>query len=121
MDKKTDVNFITGIKADRSYGFSVYERNLYEGFKDKVKFNDFIRSGCSMIASNRASIPEVVVNAGILVEPDEYNLFNSMFNLLSNETLRKELSEKGLEQAKKFSLEKECEETLKSYKEILLK
>jgi len=87
--------------------------SLYEGFGLPVL--EAMACGCPVIASNKASIPEVVGDAGILVEPDEDDLFNSMFNLLKDENLRKELSKKGLEQAKKFSLEKECEETLKIY------
>ncbi len=90
--------------------------SLYEGFGLPVL--EAMACGCPVIASNKASIPEVVGDAGILFEPDEDNLFNSMFNLLSDESLRKELSKKGLEQAKKFSLEKECEETLKIYEKL---
>jgi len=90
--------------------------SLYEGFGLPVL--EAMACGCPVIASNKASIPEVVGDAGILVEPDEDSLFNSMFNLLKDENLRKEFSKKGLEQAKKFSLEKECEETLKIYKNL---
>ena len=39
-----DVDFITGIKADRRYGFSVYENDLYKGLKDKVNFNVISRT-----------------------------------------------------------------------------
>ncbi|CEG11088.1 Mannosyltransferase [groundwater metagenome] len=90
--------------------------SLYEGFG--LPPLEAMACGCPVIASNKASIPEVVGDAGILVEPDEDNLFKSMFNLLKDKRLIKELSKKGLEQAKKFSLEKECEETLKIYEKL---
>jgi len=90
--------------------------SLYEGFG--LPPLEAMTCGCPVIASNKSSIPEVVGDAGILIEPDEDNLFKSMFNLLTNESLRKELSKKGLKQAKKFSLEKECEETLKIYEKL---
>lgn len=90
--------------------------SLYEGFGLPVL--EAMACGCSVIASNKASIPEVVGDAGILIEPNSDNLFKSMFNLLKDKGLRKELSKKGLEQAKKFSLEKECEKTLKVYEKL---
>jgi len=91
--------------------------SLYEGFG--LPPLEAMACSCPVIASNKASIPEVVGDAGILVEPDEDNLFKSMFNLLKDESLREELSKKGLEQAKKFSLEKECEETLRIYEYLI--
>lgn len=87
--------------------------SLYEGFG--LPPLEAMACGCPVIASNISSIPEVVGDAGILVEPDEDNLFKSMFNLLKDESLQRDLSKKGLERVKKFSLEKECEETIKIY------
>lgn len=90
--------------------------SLYEGFGLPVL--EAMACGCPVIASNKASIPEVVRDGGILIEPNENNLFESMLNLLTDESLRKEISRKGLERANKFSLEKECIETLKIYAEM---
>lgn len=68
--------------------------------------------GVPVISSNRYAIPEVVGNASILHEPNDYKSFaNSMIMLLTDETIRKKLIKKGLNNVKKFSWEKTTKKT----------
>ncbi len=86
---------------------------MYEGFG--IPPLEAMACGCPVIASNKSSIPEVVGDAGILIEPNEENLFDSMFNLLNDKNLRINLAKKGMERANEFSLEKEYKKTLMIY------
>ncbi|HEY5562006.1 MAG TPA: glycosyltransferase family 1 protein [Clostridiaceae bacterium] len=76
--------------------------------------------GAPVITSNVTSIPEVVGDSGILIDPfDNSNLINAIGNLLENEPKKEELSKKGLKRASHFSWTKTAESTLKVYKKVL--
>ena len=88
--------------------------SLYEGFG--IPPLEALSCGTPTISSNISSMPEVVGNAGILVNP--YNvqeISQKMYELLVNKKLRLSLREKGLLRAKKFSEEKMAKETIESY------
>lgn len=73
--------------------------------------------GTPVICSNRASLPEVVGDAGMLFDPaDGTALGELIIALLGNEGLRKELSAKGLKRAQLFSWEKTASGILDSCK-----
>jgi glycosyltransferase involved in cell wall biosynthesis len=75
--------------------------------------------GCLVITSNTSSLPEIVGEAGIMVEPyDIEGLANAIGEVLTNRSLKHELKRKGLERASNFSWEKTAEETMKVYKEV---
>jgi len=91
---------------------------LAEGFGLPVL--EAMACGIPVITSNTTSLPEVAGNAAILVNPYSYEeLGESLNRLLSNQGLRKELSAKGLERARKFRWEKAAEKTIQLYREIL--
>jgi len=72
--------------------------------------------GTPVISSIYTSIPEVVGNAGLLIDSKDINeIKNAMEKILANSNLRDELVEKGLLQAKKFSWKRTAEEMLKVY------
>ena len=78
--------------------------------------------GCPVVTSNRCSIPEVVGDAGIMHDPDDYTSFaKSIVEILTNDSLRKELIRKGLKRAKIFSWEKTVKEIYKVYRKVLEK
>jgi glycosyltransferase involved in cell wall biosynthesis len=69
--------------------------------------------GCPVITSKTGAPPEITGGAALLVDPykpDE--IAEEIRKVLSDETLRKELSERGLQRAKSFSWEKAACETL---------
>ena len=78
--------------------------SLYEGFG--MPPLEAMSCGAPVITSNTSSIPEVVGDAAIMIDPnDEKACINAMKELYYNQDLRNELSKKGLEQSKKFTWE----------------
>ncbi|MGQ9631095.1 MAG: glycosyltransferase family 4 protein [bacterium] len=92
--------------------------SLYEGFG--IPPLEAMSCGVPTISSNASSLPEVVGEGGILVDPGNIEaLRDVMYQVLTDNSLRIELCKKGLEQAGKFSWEKTAEETIKVYKKAL--
>jgi len=92
--------------------------SYYEGFGNPPL--EAMASGLPVIAGNRTSIPEVVGDAGILIDPFDVDGFAYwMHEVLSNEDLRIKLSEKGYKRSMMFSWEKCARETLEVYREVL--
>ncbi|VVB55591.1 D-inositol-3-phosphate glycosyltransferase [uncultured archaeon] len=91
--------------------------SFYEGFG--LPPLEAMACGCPVIASNTSSLPEVVGDAGIMIDP--YNideLSEAMYSVLINEMDRKDMIKKGLERAEMFSWKKTAEETLEVYEEV---
>ena len=92
--------------------------SLFEGFALQVL--EAMACGVPVIASNRTSIPEIVGDAGILVDPDDHEAIAQAINrVLTDQELWHQMREKGLERAKQFSWEKTARETLAAYEEVL--
>jgi glycosyltransferase involved in cell wall biosynthesis len=63
--------------------------------------------GVPVIVSNATSLPEVVGDAGVLVDPHNIqDITASMKLILTDANLRNSLIEKGLNRAQDFSIEK---------------
>lgn len=76
--------------------------SLFEGFG--MPPLEAMACGTPVITSNCSSIPEVVADAAITVDPYDVNaLYEAMKNVTTNSDLREELSLKGLERCKLFS------------------
>jgi len=91
--------------------------SLYEGFG--LPPLEAMAAGTCVVASNRASLPECLGEAGALVDPlDVEAVAGILLRLLRDTDLRKEYAKKGLEQAKKYSWQRSAEKTLAVYKEI---
>lgn len=76
--------------------------SLYEGFGLPVL--DAMACGIPVITSNTSSFPEIVGDAGILVDPhDSSSLSDAIQTLLTNPDKHKLFSEKALERSKIFS------------------
>lgn len=91
--------------------------SLYEGFG--LPPLEAMACGTPVIASNTSSLPEVIGDAGILVNPLSIKeMTEAMTSVLSSDTLQRGLSQKGLERAKRFSWEKTARETLTVYQKL---
>lgn len=78
-----------------------------------------MRCGTPVITSNTSSMPEVSGNAAYIIDPfkpDE--ITNAMIEIVNNQDLRKELVEKGLKQAEKFSWANMAKEVLELYQTV---
>jgi glycosyltransferase involved in cell wall biosynthesis len=93
--------------------------SLNEGFG--LPTLEAMACGTPVIASNVAALPEVVGDAGLLVNPwDVEALAQAIGRLLVDHDLRHDLREKGLKRAQCFSWAKTAEQTLKVYREVAL-
>jgi glycosyltransferase involved in cell wall biosynthesis len=92
--------------------------SLYEGFG--IPLLEAMACGVPVITSNTTSIPEVVGDAALLINPrDGEELKKALLSLLNDEKLRKELINRGFEQVRKFSWRKTAEDTLAIYENAL--
>jgi len=91
--------------------------SLFEGFG--IPPLEAMVCGVPVICSDATSLPEVVGDAGILVNPmDQEGVEKAILNVLGSPSLRREMQEKGFLQAKKFSWERTARETLEVYRKI---
>jgi glycosyltransferase involved in cell wall biosynthesis len=79
-----------------------------------------MQCGTPVITSNNSSLPEVVGDAAIKINPkDEDSLCQAMLDIYKNEDLRRKLSGLSLERAKMFDWEKTTGEYITAYKRVL--
>lgn len=91
--------------------------STYEGFG--VPIAEAMGCGLPVVASNAASIPEIVGDAAIMVSPMNAEAFaTKALEVLENEQLAAELSEKALARSQLFSWAKCAEETLDLYHRV---
>lgn len=84
----------------------------YEGFG--LPPLEAMACGCPVIVSNNSSLPEVVGDAGIMIDYDsDKQHIEAYERYYFNEEYRKEMAQKGLERSKLFSWEKCVGEMLK--------
>jgi alpha-1,3-rhamnosyl/mannosyltransferase len=89
----------------------------YEGFG--LPPLEALACGTPVVASNRSSLPEVVGEAGVLVDPtDTAAMADAMQRVLEDERLQSRLSKAGPEQARSFTWRRMAEETLGVYRAV---
>ncbi len=92
--------------------------SLYEGFGFTPL--EAMASGTPVITSNTSSLPEVVSNAAIMIDPNKNTeMVNALVRILESNNLRTELTEKGLKRAALFKWERCVEETYEIYRELV--
>jgi len=94
--------------------------SLYEGFG--LPPLEAMSCGAPVITSNISSIPEVVKDNGILIDPFKSSeIENALWKVLSDEALKNDLSVKGIKNSAAFSWRKTAEKTLNVYNDIYKK
>ncbi|MBN2208371.1 MAG: glycosyltransferase family 4 protein [Candidatus Coatesbacteria bacterium] len=92
--------------------------SLYEGFG--LPLVTAMACGTPIAASNAGAIPEVVGDAGLLVDPyDVEAMAEALRNILTSSSLAGQLAEAGKSRHEQFSWVKCAEETVKVYKHVL--
>lgn len=97
--------------------FALVYPSLYEGFG--LPPLEAMSCGCPVIASNSSSIPEVVGDAGILIDPKDAAAIAKALESLLDDRLRSGYIEKGLSQAKLFSWDKSAQKHIEIYQSLV--
>lgn len=92
--------------------------SYYEGFGLPVV--EAMQCGTPVVAGNQTSLPEVVGDGGVLVDPfSERELAEAIARVIDNPDYRAELRVKGLERAKAFSWTTTARLTLQAYQRAI--
>ena len=92
--------------------------SLYEGFG--LPPLEAMACGTPVVTANTSSLPEVVGDAGLTVDPlDVEGLAEAMRRVLDDEALRQEMRKRGLQRAKGFSWTKTAQETVQVYRRAM--
>ncbi|WP_297444276.1 glycosyltransferase family 1 protein [Desulfurobacterium sp.] len=115
------------IKAPKTHGeLAVLYRNaiafvfpsLHESFGMSIL--EAMACGCPVITSNISACAEIAGNAALLVNPYSIGeISNAMRRLMEDSQLRKDLSERGIKRAKKFTWKESAMNHLKVFEGIL--
>ena len=92
--------------------------SIYEGFG--LPPLEAMACGVPVIASNSASLPEVVGETGVLLDPQDVDgMTQAMIWMASTPTDRQRLGQQALERSKRFSWFACVEETVAAYRQVL--
>jgi glycosyltransferase involved in cell wall biosynthesis len=91
--------------------------SLYEGFG--LPPLEAMVHGTPVVTSNTSSLPEVVGNAAVLVNPENvFEIMRALHRVLVDQPLREKMKRRSLEQSKRFSWESSARRVLQAYREI---
>jgi glycosyltransferase involved in cell wall biosynthesis len=91
--------------------------SLYEGFG--MPPLEAMAHGTPVVTSNVSSLPEVVGNAAVMVNPENvFEIMHALHRVLIDSALRERLKERGYQQVAKFSWEASVQRILEVYRQI---
>jgi glycosyltransferase involved in cell wall biosynthesis len=91
--------------------------SLYEGFG--LPPLEAMAHGTPVVTSNTSSLPEVVGNAAVLVNPENvFEIMRALHRVLVDQPLRDKLKARGYEQAKRFSWDTAAQQILGVYRQV---
>ncbi|HEY3617707.1 MAG TPA: glycosyltransferase family 1 protein [Candidatus Sulfotelmatobacter sp.] len=92
--------------------------SLYEGFG--LPPLEAMVHGTPVVTSNVSSLPEVVGNAAVLVNPENvFEIMRALHRVLTDQSLRKRMKERGYQQAAHFSWETSVRRILEAYGQVV--
>jgi glycosyltransferase involved in cell wall biosynthesis len=91
--------------------------SLYEGFG--LPPLEAMAHGTPVVTSNVSSLPEVVGNAAVLVNPENvFEIMRALHRVLVDKALRDRMKERSYQQAGKFSWEKSVRRIMNAYEQV---
>jgi glycosyltransferase involved in cell wall biosynthesis len=91
--------------------------SLYEGFG--LPPLEAMAHGTPVVTSNVSSLPEVVGNAAVLVNPENvFEIMRALHRVLMDHPLRERMKERGYQQVAKFSWEKSVRRIIEGYQQV---
>jgi glycosyltransferase involved in cell wall biosynthesis len=91
--------------------------SLYEGFG--LPPLEAMAHGTPVVTSNVSSLPEVVGNAAVLVNPENvFEIMRALHRVLTDQALRDRMKDRGYQQATKFSWEISVRRMLETYRNV---
>jgi len=91
--------------------------SLYEGFG--LPPLEAMAHGTPVLTSNTSSIPEVVGNAAVMVNPENvFEIMRALERVLIDQSLREKMRQRGYEQVKKFSWKNSAESIIAAYEQV---
>lgn len=92
--------------------------SLEEGFG--IPALEAMTIGLPVVASNRGALPEVIGDAGLLVDPEDIPaLASAIERLLTDDNLRQTLRTRGIDRSKRFSWDSSADALYGAYREAL--
>lgn len=114
----------TGYVSDQDLE-DLYQKSLayvfpskYEGFG--LPPLEAMAKGCPVVSSNQGSLPEILGEAALYFNPDDYQ--DALFkirDILDNEETRNDFRQRGLSRVKKYNWDTCAQDTFNIYKEVL--
>jgi len=92
--------------------------SLYEGFG--LPPLEAMAHGTPVVTSNTSSIPEVVGNAAVMVNPENvFEIMHALHRVLLDQTVREKLKARGVVQAQRFSWDDSVRRMLNVYHDVV--
>jgi glycosyltransferase involved in cell wall biosynthesis len=91
--------------------------SLFEGFG--LQPLEAMAHGTPVVTSNTSSLPEVIGQAALLVNPENvFEIMRALHRVLLDQSVRDKIRERGYEQVKKYSWDASAQRILEVYEEI---
>jgi glycosyltransferase involved in cell wall biosynthesis len=125
LSRASDLKKITHFRSvkseERKFWYNASEALVFPSFFEGFGLPPLEAMACGkpVITSNRSSIPEVVADAAIMVDPFRpEEIASAMQTVLENQWLRTELAKRGITRSRQFSWEQSAERTFAIFEKI---